>query len=296
MTWQKFQELDDDARRADLAHLGQHLLAETAVFQQTCDMLSYHNQLTDLIHLLQAGYGQLLENKPNELLQQTITAQLTDSLIFRFLEQNRPDTATAPASLVDALQAFIPVDAAGLNRYLAHLRGYTQFKWKAEHLAGHPPQNMAALMLEFMAHAREKADVPYGRSQLVRHLLPTYFVERRTGQLNPRQDLGDLMRRGRPLPKQPASDHPLLPDKDTLQRFLAKLLNYNPTRPYAAAALFRLLPGWLTFLEQRQLLTSAEHQAGLADLAALQPDLLAYFANLAGDDELAAAVSAWPPP
>jgi hypothetical protein len=124
--------------------------------------------------------------------------------------------------------------------------------------------------------------------------LPTYFVERRTGQLNPRQDLGDLMRSGRPLPKPPASFHPLAPDSDTLQRFLAKLLNYDPVRPYPAAALFTLIPTWLAFLQARQLLTADEAQTTLDDLASLKPDLLAYFETFDGDDGLVTAVVRWP--
>jgi hypothetical protein len=296
INWQRFTQRDAEARREYLEAIGKRVLAETAVFQQTTDMLSYHNRLPDLIHLLQTALAQLqASNERSEWQQQTITTLLTDSLVFQHLASQPPDApAQVPDSLVQALRAIVPIDADGLNRYLAHLSGYTQYQWQLAHLADHPPQNMAAVMIEFLAYAYREAGVLHGRTNLLRHLLPTYFVERRTGQLNPRQDLGDLMRSGRPLPKPPASFHPLAPDSDTLQRFLAKLLNYDPVRPYPAAALFTLIPTWLAFLQARQLLTADEAQTTLDDLASLKPDLLAYFETFDGDDGLVTAVVRWP--
>ncbi|MAU02010.1 MAG: hypothetical protein CL608_33155 [Anaerolineaceae bacterium] len=296
VTWHRFAQWDAHARREHVENVGRDVLAETAVFHQTSDMLSYHNQLPDLIHLLQTALTELQANdESNEWQQQSITALLMDSLVFQHLASQPPDApATAPASLVQALQTIVPIDADGLNRYLAHLSGYTQYQWQMEHLAEHPLQNMAALMIEFLAYANREAGLPYGRTNLLRQLLPTYFVERRTGQLTPRQDLGDLMRQGRPLPKPPTHFHPLAPDSDTLQRFLAKLLNYNPVRPYPAAALFTLMPTWLTFLQARQLLTPDAAKSTLDDLANLKPDLVIFFESLAGDDALGTAVSQWP--
>ncbi|WP_420642739.1 hypothetical protein [Candidatus Leptofilum sp.] len=294
ISWQEFEAMDEAARQAALAEMGK-MVAQTAVFQHTTDMLSYHNQLVSLIQLLQNGYTQLqTSDNPSEWQQQTIAALLMDTLIFQFLESDSPERENAPSELVNALQSIVPIDADELNRYLAHLRGYTQYQWQLAHLTEHPPQNMAVLMIEFLAFAYKEEKVAYGRTNLIRHLLPTYFVERRTGQLNPRQNISDLMRQGRPIPKPPAGFHPLAPDKESLQRFLAKLLNYDPVRPYAAAALFTLLPIWLRFLQVRNLLTDAEADAALDDLAWLKGDLHSYFANLAGDDALATAVANWP--
>jgi hypothetical protein len=295
ITWQELKHLDEAVKQAMLAAVGEVVVDDTAVFQHTTDMLSYHNQLASLIHLLQTAHARLKAVKTaSEWQLQTVAALLMDALIFQFLESDPADSATAPPELIAALQAIVPIEAEALNRYLAHLAGYTQYQWKVEHLAEHPPQNMAALMIEFLAFAYKEAGVAYGRSHLIRQLLPTYFVERRTGQLNPRQDLGDLMRSGRPIPKPKPNPHPLAPDSDTLQRFLAKLLNYDPVRPYPAAALYTLLPTWLRFLQARHLLTPAEASAVQDDLAGLKADLHSYFANLAGDEGLATAVAQWP--
>ncbi len=295
LSWQDLGEMDEAARQAALNAIGEAVVAETAVFHHTTDMLSYHNELAGLIHLLQTAHTRLKRDKTaSEWQQQTVTALLMDALIFQSLATSPADSATAPPELITALQTIVPIEVAELNRYLAHLAGYTQYQWELAHLAEHPPQNMAALMIEFLTFAHKEAGVAYGRSTLIRALLPTYFVERRTGQLNPRQDFGDLMRSGRPIPKAPASFHPLAPDSDTLQRYLAKLLNYDPIRPYPAAALFTLIPTWLHFLQARRLLTPAEASATLADLASLKGDLHTFFANLAGDDGLATAVAHWP--
>ena len=293
LTWQQFEQMDREAQATKLADLGEVMLAETAVFDQTADMLAYHNQLPALTHLLEAGWAHLQHSQPNEWRQQMITARLTDTLVFQQLANPTNDSA---AALQERLRPYTAVDAAGLQRYLDHLNGYTQYQWQIDHLADHPPQNMAALLIEFLAYAHKEAGIPYGRSNLIRHLLPTYLVERRTGQLTPRQDFGDLMRSGRPLPKPPASFHPLVPDSDSLQRFLAKLLNYDPIRPYLAAALFTLLPTWLTFLQARQLLTASEATAALSDLASLQTDLLTFYRSFAEDEALETAVSHWPDP
>lgn len=294
INWQEFEHLDAAAQQAALAAIAEMVVKETAVCQHTIDMLSYHNQLEALIQLLQPAYAKVSTDKSaSEWQQQTITAQLMDALIFQFLESNPTTSAIAPPELVATLQALVPLEAEELNRYLAFLSGYTQYKWELAHLAEHPPQNMAALMLEFLAFAHEEAGVAYGRSNLLRQLLPTYFVERRTGQLNPRQDIGDLMRQGRPVARPTPNPHPLAPDSDTLARFMAKLLNYDPIRPYLAAALFTLMPTWLRFLQTRTLLSPDEANAALADLATLRDDLLAFFANFAGDGELATAVANW---
>jgi len=295
ITWQEFKQLDETAQREALAAAGEAVGQETAVFQHTTDMLSYHNQLASLIHLLQTAHAKLKAGKTaSEWHQQTLTALLMNALVFQYLESGAGDSDSAPPELTAALQIIVPIEAEALNRYLAHLAGYTQYQWKLEYLTEHPPQNMAALMIEFLAFAHKEAGVAYGRSHLIRALLPTYFVERRTGQLNPRQDLGDLMRSGRPIPKPKPNPHPLAPDADTLQRFLAKLLNYDPVRPYPAAALYTLLPTWLRFLQARHLLTPAEAKATLDDLASLQGDLHTFLSNLAGDEALATVVAQWP--
>jgi hypothetical protein len=296
LTWHQYEQLNWEMCQTELEIVGKGVLAETAVFQQASDMLSYHNQLPDLIHLLQTAWAQLqASNNGSEWQRQTITALLTDSLIFQHLtNQPQNPTATAPENLVQSLQTIIAIDAKGLDRYLAHLSGYTQYQWQLPHLVDHPPQNMAALLIEFLAYAHREENVPYGRTNLLRHLLPTYFVERRTGQLNPRQDLGDLMRSGRPLPKPTASFHPLVPDSDTIQRFLAKLLNYDPIRPYPAATLFTLLPTWLNFLQARQLLTGEEAKAALDELSSLKPQLHTFYQTFTEDVAVATAVSRWP--
>lgn len=295
ITWQEFERLDVAARQEALTIVGEAMVEATAVFQHTADMLGYHNQLADLIHLLQTAHTSLKSDKTaSEWQQQTVTALLMDALIFQSLATSPADSATAPPELITALQAIVPIEVAALNRYLAHLAGYTQYQWELDHLAEHPPQNMAALLIEFLAFAHKEAGVAYGRSNLLRPLLPTYFVERRTGQLNPRQDLGDLMRRGQPIPKPKLTPHPLAPDSDTMQRFLARLLNYEPVRPYAAATIFILLPTWLHFLQTRNLLTPTESSAVLDDLRKLKADLHRYFANFPGDVGLATAVAHWP--
>ena len=151
ITWQEFARMDATAQRAVLAEIGQ-MVGETAVFQHTTDLLSYHNQLTALIHLLQTAAAQL-QASPNasEWQLQTVTALLLDALIFQYLDSDPVDKATAPPELVAVLQAIVPIQADELNRYLAHLAGYTQYQWELAHLAEHPPQNMAALMIEFLA-------------------------------------------------------------------------------------------------------------------------------------------------
>ena len=151
ISWQEFEEMDVAAQQEALAAIGK-AVGETAVFQHTTDMLSYHNQLASLIYLLQTATTQLQSsNNASEWQQQTATTLLMDTLIFQYLESNPADSATAPAELITALQAIVPVEAEELNRYLAHLAGYTQYQWELVHLAEHPPQNMAALMIEFLA-------------------------------------------------------------------------------------------------------------------------------------------------
>jgi hypothetical protein len=97
--------------------------------------------------------------------------------------------------------------------------------------------------------------------------LPRYFLDRKAGNLYPKEDVAALLRSGRrPRTVAPEPEHPLVPDGATLGNFLEKRLQTVTPDPYVVAAILEFSPTWLSFLESRGLLAETEATAALPEL------------------------------
>lgn len=304
-----------DGRSADLPSLGQEM-AQTAgthldLFRQTLDALAYHGDLSHLVDMMRQAWP--LIQQSGEVAGRGIDAfatRATDATIFHYLETRAAPDAHDP-SLRQQLEVYFDIDVHGLARYLAHLTGQTERAWRMSDFdfaaqgkeetvskrkkGNQAVQNLSTLLIEFVGYLRRQDDVPYSRGDLFRQQLPQYLVARRTGQLAPR-DVTNLMGSGRPMPPrpEPQSRHPLCPDADTLERYLAKLLHFANPHPYRAAVLFELTPAWLRFLESNRLIDAPQHQQTLQDLKTLKPDLTRYWEQYPEDPALQREAEKWP--
>jgi hypothetical protein len=155
--------------------------------------------------------------------------------------------------------------------------------------------NLSRLITEFVGYMRREEGVPFGRGQLMRGELHSYFVERQEGRLDPRPSMLDqVLRPERKLPKPPRPAHPLCPERVTLEVFLAKLVQGFVGRHYVAAGVFLAIPAWLRFLESRRLIDSNVRRKVAKELLPLHATLSQLWQRYQDDPTLGRDVQDWP--
>lgn len=300
--WQTYQTAAAEEQRAFLDQIATTTGAGLDNFERVLNMLAYHGRLADLVFLMEQAWPHLQASETLSAWQKNrLATQSTDSLIFQYLAQRPLTQAPTPdkldSGLMKQLNQFFAVDTNGLARYLAVLGGFRQTAWTPEQLASSRDnnqlaQNLTTVMIEFLGWLHQKEEHPLSKGDLFRYQMLTYLAERRTGQLDPRPDIGDLMRRGRPMPK-PRPPSPLMcPDPVTLEQFLTKMLNYKP-QPYKTAAFVELIPAWLRFLASRNLITTGEQQQTMHDLQPTAQKLATHWQSFPGDETLHAQAANW---
>ncbi len=301
MNWNQYKTLAPETRVAELNALAEQAGSNWTEFQLLLNMLAYHGETAVLTQLLTHNWP-TLQNDPqlSDWQKQTIATFACDILIFHHLQTSREATP----DLQKQLQQFYPIDQQQLTRYLTALTSQSGHDWKLIHFHIDNPtpetnqqasQNLAVLMLDFLAYTHQTHNIAYAKANIMRQQLPTYFVERRTGQLEPRQDIAAAMRGERPRPIIRPQPHPLCPDPITLEQYMAKLLNYQP-QPYIAATLFDLIPIWLQFLQAHTLIDATQHDQTITDCKPMVADLRQYFHTHTSDDILLNNIQNWPKP
>ena len=92
--------------------------------------------------------------------------------------------------------------------------------------------------------------------------------------------------------KQQRPEHWLCPDRNTLDHYLATLLDFMSARYHQAGATFELVPAWLRFLESRHLIDADQRARTLQELRGLDTELLKVLKTHA-DPALARALEQW---
>ncbi len=298
MNWNTYKNSTEEKRQEQLGLMAKQAAKNFLPFNLLLDMLAYHGETAVLSQLVQNAWPQIKSSIIlSDWQKQAFTTQAADSIIFYHLQS----TPNPTVQLQKQLAQFYEINDQQLAHYLTALTQGSGHKWKLIHFHIDDPtpetnqqasQNIAVLMIDFLAYLYQHENVPLTRGNIVRHELPVYFVERRTGQLEPRQDLSAVMRGERPRPIIRPKPHPLCPDKVTLEKFFANQLNYQP-QPYQVAATFTLIPAWLRFLQMRQLIDGEQREKTLTECQPMVVDLQKYFANNIDDSTLKTAVTRW---
>ncbi|GAB4265302.1 MAG: hypothetical protein Kow0080_05380 [Candidatus Promineifilaceae bacterium] len=249
------------------------VLVETAAadlhaFVNTLDMLVYHDQPDVATAILTAAHPKWAHTAAGEKrLVEALTNRTTDEIIFAHLR--RGETAVTPA-LLNELKPYFAIDEEGLLRYLAVLTGQVPPQVSAAQLNPNEsewqPEALGVLLVAWIGVLYREQGVDWSKGALLRPLLPAYYAARRTGQLNPRQDIAALMQGKRPYLPQPPQTHPLCPDHITLGRYFNQLLHPARPKPYRGALLAQLFPKWLQYLHQQGAITQAEYTQGQQEL------------------------------
>src|SRR5438132_10589065 len=101
-------------------------------------------------------------------------------------------------------------------------------------------------------------------------------MDRDAGNLERRESMLEAMQRSlsearsrRQTTKFRRYEHPLIPDRERLDLFLAGMLDFLNPLHYRVAAAFEIVPAWLRFLELRGLIDADEAAWGIRDLAGM---------------------------
>lgn len=154
-------------------------------------------------------------------------------------------------------------------------------------------RNVSRLTEEFVGHAIRRHSVAPTRAEIARHELHRYILTRLDGDLDDRRSMFERMTN--PRKKIPAAVdspdfHPLCPDRDTLDCFLAGRLDFMGPQPYKVAALFELIPLWLTFVESRGLLSPERRRQATDELTPLADDASPLIGTYTDDQAVAEEV------
>ena len=133
------------------------------------------------------------------------------------------------------------------------------------------------LTYRFLVELIRHDHIPATRGSLARSALATYLIERLIPVAIP--TTRHRLRSGRRnIPA--AHNHAThgaarsIPDRASLEAYLAHLIDLPSPRYYAAAALLELTPAWLRFLEQHALVSHAERMTAIQQLRSLVVDSL----------------------
>ena len=157
--------------------------------------------------------------------------------------------------------------------YLAHLTGQAQRPWTMRDFEFAPPrrrsrhdwdeedeedapdraasqstgdQNFYDLSIEFLGYLHRVEGVPYTKGELGRRELWRFLMDRRAGNLEHRESMLEAMQRSlnevqprRPTTKFRRYEHPLIPDRERLDLFLAGMLDFLNPLHYRSRCRFR---------------------------------------------------------
>ncbi|MBK9051476.1 MAG: hypothetical protein IPL78_11330 [Chloroflexi bacterium] len=146
-------------------------------------------------------------------------------------------------------------------------------EWKKEHPA---QARYAFLLAAFTHYAHHVEGVALTKAEMAHDELARYLTLRRKGELGePRPRHNHRQKHSRKQQIKPGlSSHPLCPDAETLDKYLAQLMGFMSFKYYETFALYELIPVWLRFLTHYNLLDEETGQQAVAELSYIKGHLM----------------------
>jgi len=255
------------------------------IFNEVVDKLAYHGYQTPLFEAMKIAWKnvehstEILPWGINEFADRAI-----NFAVFEYLDTHPGEVNPLDPELIETAKFFIP--AIGLkefNKYVEHVSGKVRVQWiladfdpKSKHLksAGKKRpkilarENLYSLSLEFLCYLRKEENILFSKGQIAQQQLLRYFDKRFKGELVEEPSYTDMMKSpGKLKPKrQPTPEHILCPDASTLNVFLGSFLNFVDPEHYKLAGTIELIPAWLRFLEDRQLIDKDLHEKAINEI------------------------------
>jgi hypothetical protein len=281
---------------------------EIDAFERVESRLAYHGQLSTLVETMRLAWPQVKSSA--DIVPWGIDEFGSRAIIYEVLGyvEGTPVPDAAEAALLERIEFYAEIDPARVSAYLAHLTSRTGRQWTMSDFVLASPRrdslddwddedeepdspapalptgelNLYHLTVEFLGYLRRVENMPYSKGELGRRELQQFIVDRHEGKLEYKESMlraaqRDIDRRlGRRTPPKREFrryEHMLVPDRERLDRFLARLLDFLNPLHYHAAAVFEIIPSWLRFLEARGLIDAEARARAVSDLADLADNL-----------------------
>lgn len=274
-------------------------------FFNLLDELAYHNQLDALIPATRIAWPQV-KNSTKVFGADELAALAVDYLVFQYLSTTETPDSNDP-TLLEPIAFYMELEPVLFARFVAGLANQRRITWTMADFEFGPPrstssfdwddeeevdedegrQNLSELTVEFLGYLYHTEHVPYAKGELARAQLYQYLLRRHDGEF----EISKPKRISKP--KKRRAQHPLCPDRQTMDQFLGGLLGFINPQHYKAVATLELVPAWLRFLESRQLVDAEQREQTLADLRGLHTALFKALTDFP-DPTLRQAMERWP--
>ena len=257
------------------------------LFHRALDMLAYHGRLNVLVDVMRRAWPWIRDSK--EILPWAVDEYAQRGAhyeLFAYILE-RGDASADDAELLDRMRPFLSeVDSQRLAEYIDLLLGRDGREWKLADLhmgpgskRREPVQAQDALYklgVTFLGYLYRQEKVDPARGDMGREQIVAYLLDRHRGELRPRKGmLEEAIYPNKPPP--PAfrpPEHPLCPDRQTLDMYVAQMFDPLTRRDFEAALTIEMVPAWLRFLESKGLIDAARRQKTLGELSRLKDDVL----------------------
>lgn len=290
-------------------------------FRGVMDMLDFHGKLPLLLEGSRIAWPKVKES--DDIVSWGIDGFATRASIYELYDyfEHHPDASGREDELLQRLRPYADEEPTWAANYLKHLTRIlpepTSLKLadfdlrlcKPQRRRHHdddeddsapeedqpgPQHALVELSTTFLGWMRKARNVPLTRGEVGRKEMVEFLSDRAEGSLDDRRSMAQrMMQPDRKLPKRPI-EHPLVPDRDRFEAYLAKLLGMLSWRIYDAAALMYITPLWLEFLELHGLLTTDQRQKAMKSLSDLLEPMKGLMSHRGKDPALVEALNTWP--
>ncbi len=245
------------------------------LFYRIADQLAFHGQMSFLLRVMTAAYAGVSESGdivPWGL--DEFVSRIADLHVFTYIDDNQAlDNSEAPKNLLGKMAPHVDdIDEEKFETFYYTVAGQRVQAWQAADFklqSSVGKNNLARLCQEFLAYAHSKG-IAFSLADLARE-----------------QWLGFLL-------EQNYKGHPLLFQPQKFDRFLAGLMDFINPQDFKLAASFSLIPVWLDFLLEKNLVSEKEKSTCIKSLQRLRQDLLKIFENRQEDPALYRSIEQFP--
>ena len=254
---------------------------EIELYESIIDALKYYGQTSILAQAWKIAWP-TIENSPyiTPLGIEQLKDDLINCLIFQHLEQ---ENAPRIDDLLEEISSYAEVEKDELINFTTQLTQETKQKWniqdfrfskskkkskkEKEKINTQAKQNLKKLCIEFLRYLHNEKNIPYLKADMACKGMKAYIVDCQSGKIkNPKHQ-----------------DNILCPNEKNLDAFLVRYLAMFVFQPYVAATIIELLPQWLLFLKEKDLLDENLLQQTITSCDKLKNNLIDILRKQLGD-------------
>jgi hypothetical protein len=257
------------------------------LFHHQLDMLAYQGRLSDLVDVMRRAWPWIKDSK--QIVPWAVDGYAQRGGHYEMFAHivERGDASPDDPELVDRMRPFLPdIDPEKLGDYLDLLQGRDGRQWQLADMHMGPGSKrrepveaedaLFKLGVTFLGYLYREEKVDFARGDMGREQIVEYLLDRHRGELRRRKSpLDEALHPNKPAPPPfRPPEHPLCPDRPTLDMFIAKMFAPLTRHDYQAVLALEMVPPWLRFLESKGLIDAARRHKTLKELSRLKDDVL----------------------